>query len=176
MRSRLTQRQAAVLAIHMARPRRANILLLLWRWRYELALLIVVPLALHWLGWFSGPLGVGGVAVLGVITGTQWPAARRFLSGRFWCVLVQHRLRSAFVQARICTSHGRLPGILWTSLKPGGVKMLLFCPAGLDVYDIAEEAEVLAAACFAEEVVVRRHAKYAGVVELFVAIAGRDFD
>lgn len=83
-------------------------------------------------------------------------------------VLLQHRLCSAFRGAALVSFSGRAPAILWTSRRPAGVRVVLSLPAGLEVADLRALREVLAAACFASDVVVERHERYADLVVLYV--------
>jgi hypothetical protein len=166
------QRQLADLTRVLSLPRRPHPVLVFYRWRYEIALAIVVPLGLVELVDFAGLAGALVVLVGGVVSALTWPPARRVVVMRWWCVVVQHRLRRGFAQARVCTLDGRLPAIIWASPKPAGVQVLLWCPAGVDVHAIAAERHVLAAACFATDVVVEQHERYANVVGLFVAVGG----
>jgi hypothetical protein len=90
---------------------------------------------------------LGAVAVLLAV-----PASRRFLVRRVWCVITRHRMRSCFVQSRTMTLHGRLPFLLWSRPSPVGERVRVWLPAGLSVKDIEDDAQRLAAACWARAV------------------------
>lgn len=133
--------------LHRAlRPvRRPNPLVLAWRWRYELALVAAVVLAAPWFARLATPLAVGIVVL--VLLPCAVPPVRRWAWLRVRAVALQHRLRTAFVRARVHSNAGRLPGILWTSPRSHADRVLLFLPAGLTERLLATEADRLAVAC-----------------------------
>jgi hypothetical protein len=106
---------------------------------------------------------LGGVAVLLVI-----PASRRAITRRVWCVITRHRMRSCFVQSRTMTLDGRLPFLLWSRPSPVGERVRVWLPAGLSVKDIEDDAQRLAAACWAHEarVTPTRHQAALVVVDI----------
>lgn len=161
----------AELARELSQPRRGNPLLAAYRWRYEIAAAVIVPTTLIALDRAIGPLWL--VVLLFCLSSSvfHWPAARRFMSRRVRAVVVQHRLRTAFAQARITTLDGRRPAILWVWPREYGLRVLLACPAGVDVSLISEHRRVLAAACFASSVAVNRHPRFAHLVVLTVRSA-----
>jgi hypothetical protein len=168
---RAAQRQLADLARELGRPSRSNPVLALYRWRYEVAAAVIVPAALVGLDRAVGP--IWSVVVLFCLASSvfHWPAARRFVLARVRAVVVQHRLRTAFARARVCTLDGRRPAILWVSPRESGLRVLLACPAGVDMALIREQRGVLAAACFATSVTVDRHPRFAHLVVLTVRTA-----
>ncbi len=111
------------------------------------------------------------VALTVVVAVALWPPATALVRGRYHCALVQHRLRTAFHEAGLTTLAGRLPAILWCSPKAAGVRVLVSCPAGLEVRDFVQARRILAAACFAADVLVERHPRYANVIALFIVTA-----
>lgn len=158
----------AELAREAARPRRRNALLAPYRWRYELAALVLVPLALTSLVTAAGVWWtLAAVVGLGAL-GWHLPGARPALALRAWTIVVQHRLRTGFARARVCTVDGRLPAILWTAPRDGGVRVLVACPAGVGPDRIHERRALLAAACFADEVEVARHPRLSGLAVVFL--------
>jgi hypothetical protein len=168
------RRQMADLARDLGRPRRSNPVSTLYRWRYEVAAAAIVPTSLVML---DRAVGLAwSLLVLFCLASTvlNWPAARRFVRVRLRGVLVQHRLRTAFARARICTLDGRGPTILWVSPRQRQVLVLLACPAGLDTDLVQESREMLAAACFATEVRVTRHPRFAHLLVLSVRTANPD--
>ncbi|WIX84435.1 hypothetical protein [Amycolatopsis sp. DG1A-15b] len=156
------------LARHLARIKRPNPVLWLYHWRYEILALTLLPYGLVSLITRLGPVWSLVALVAAFNWLFYWRAARRHLRGRLRAIVVQHRLRSGFAGARICTVDGRRPAILWTRPLDGDVVVRLFCPAGIGFEQIREGREQLAAACFAAEVYVDRHPKYAALVTLTV--------
>jgi hypothetical protein len=147
--------------------RRLNPLLWLYRWRYEWGLvvllggLVALGVAVHWS--VSALIVAAGIAVVGLS-----PSVRRLLQTRAHSVVIQHRLRTAFHELGLRTWRGRLPAILWAASKPTGVRVLVSCPAGIEVGDLQELRASLAAACFAAEVTVEQHPRFSNLVTLFV--------
>ncbi|HEX3650047.1 MAG TPA: hypothetical protein VHV49_16585 [Pseudonocardiaceae bacterium] len=171
MSRRQARDQITELARELAQPRRANFVLAAYRWRYEIATAVLVPLVLVELDRAIGPVWLG-VLLAGVASMTwHWRAARRFVLGRFRAVVVQHRLRTAFARARVCTPDGRTPAIVWTSPKEDEIRVLVSCPAGVGVDRLHQQRELLAAACFATQVGVTRHPRHANLVVLSVRTA-----
>lgn len=87
-----------------------------------------------------------GAAML-VVLALAIPPTRRLAWLRVRAVVLRHRLRTAFVRARLHTNGGRTPGILWTSPREQADRVLLFLPAGLTERQLAEEADRVAVAC-----------------------------
>lgn len=159
---------AIELARQLTHVKRPNPVLWLYHWRYEFLAVTVLPYAVVQLVSWLGPLG-SIVAVVAAFNWVfYWRAARRHLRGRLRAIVVQHRLRSAFAAARICTPDGRRPAILWTRPVDGDIVVSLFCPAGIGFDHLHEHRDLLAAACFAAEVYVDRHPKYASWVTLTI--------
>lgn len=152
----------------VATPRRVNPLVALYRWRYEVVAAVAVPTAVAELNAAVGPIWslLTTLALASMLW--HWPAARRFCRARLRSILIQHRLRTAFARARLCTVDGRLPAILWTVPKDDVVTVWVNCPAGLDPDSVAAAHEMLAAACFATEVTTTRHERRANLVSLAV--------
>lgn len=148
--------------------RRPNPLLVLWRWRHPVVLAAGVPLGFGALAQATDPVAAAVVALSAGACGLWWPPARRLVVGRTWCVIVEHRLRVGMVQADIISWSGWLPAILWTRPAPRGVRVTLWCPAGVDVQDFEQSRSLLAAACWAADVEVARHPRWAHVVVLLV--------
>lgn len=162
------ERQLAELSRELTRPKRANPLLLAYLWRYEIAALVVVPWGLISLDHSIGAAWSLVTVVIALGALYYWPAARRFCWGRLRAVVVQHRLRTAFAAARVCSVDGRRPAVLWTRPRGRVVEVWLFCPAGVDVELVRDRRLALAAACFAKDAHVRRHPKYAHLVTLTI--------
>lgn len=168
MNRRRARYQFEELARELIRPSRPNPLVALYRWRYEVATVLFVPLTLVELAWAIGPLWLVVVLVCLASTVAHWPAARRFVLTHVRSVIVQHRLRAAFTQARVCSLAGRRPAIMWTTPREHETRVLLWCPAGVDVHTVRTQRQLLAAACFASEVEVTRHPRFAHLVRLSI--------
>lgn len=149
-------------------PARPNPIALAWRWRYEITLLAGLPLALGALLAATGPDWTMLIVAV-VTTGlTGWPAARRRLAARAWCLVTRHRLRAGCAQAWIHNRHGRLPAVLWCAPKSYGEQVLVWCPAGITAEDFVAARQVLAGACYASEIEVVAHPRYRHLVLLGV--------
>jgi hypothetical protein len=144
--------------------RRPGPLLLLWHWRWELVL-VALAVALTQLVRPEVLLPALGVTVAAC---AAVPVLRRLAAARFWCVATQHLLRAGLRESDVRSWSGRMPAIVWTSARPHGERVLLACPPGVDVARIAAAHGELAAACWAVDVVVRPHRRYAtlAVVEV----------
>src|ERR1700722_7270305 len=109
-----------------------------WRWRTELTLLTTISAALWRLAllitliWAALALAAFVAGLLGL------PVTRRFITARFWCVLVRHRLQRLCYEARLHTKSGRLPLILWTRPTKVGERIHLLCRAGICAEDFEQ--------------------------------------
>ena len=144
--------------------RRPNPLLVLWRWRWELGLVAAGALLARYV---DRELLVAGTAVVVAVCAAV-PLLRRWVRGRFWCVATQHRLRVGLRESDVRSWSGRMPAIVWTSATTAGERVLLFCPAGVDVARIAGTRGELAAACWATAVDVRPHPRHANLATVDV--------
>lgn len=162
-------RQAvAGLGIALTPVSRAGPLLAAWRWRYEIALAAGLPAGLVLT---SQAIGLGrALAGLGILLAvfTCWPPARRALAARAWCVITPHRVRTGCAQAWIQSRAGKIPAVLMTNRMPYGERVQLWCHAGTDAADLAAASEALASACWAAEILVTRHPRFAHLVVLDV--------
>jgi hypothetical protein len=152
----------------LAPPRRPGPFLLVWRWRWELAIaaaLIVLRQAVE----PDAMLASAGVVVAMC---AALPVLRRLVRDRFWCVTIQHRLRAGLQESDVRSWSGRMPAILWTSARPHGEHITLTCPAGVDVARINAARGELASACWAVDVVVGQHPKYANLAVVDVVRRG----
>ncbi|MEW9532735.1 hypothetical protein [Microbispora sp. NPDC049125] len=144
-------------------------LTLLWRWRYETALIAggpaVVVLSVRTVD-PAFTVTTGAVVCVIVIV---WPQARREVESRLWCVVTPHRVRKACAEAMIVTRRGKLPVILRTRPEPFGERLWIWCRAGISPRDLEQAHDVIAAACWlAREVRVTRHPHRASLVVLNV--------
>jgi hypothetical protein len=147
---------------------RANPVVMAWRWRWELGLAGVLTAAGAALGL---PVALALVAnVAGLLGGLAWlfPALRRFLAARFWCVVTPHRVRAGCVHGWIHSRYGKIPVILLTTAQPYGERVYLWCRAGTSASDFADARDLLATACWADDVLVSRDERYAHLVCLDV--------
>jgi hypothetical protein len=90
------------------------------------------------------------------------------LRWRFWCLVTPHRVRTGLAQAWVFSRTGRIPMVLWTRPVREGEQLLILRPPGLPAVDLADAAPVLAAACWAGEVVAVPHPTRAALVRLVV--------
>jgi hypothetical protein len=149
----------------VARP---NPLVLLWRWRYEMAILVGVPAGVIVLmTQVSLVWSVAGVSVAAAML-ANWAAARSWVLAHARCVVTAHRVRTGCAQAWIQSRYGKLPIILLTSPKPFGECVYLWCRAGTSIEDFESTADILRAACWAHDVCVRASTRYSHIVVLDV--------
>jgi len=147
---------------------RANPVVAAWRWRYELGLLSALVAALAGLGLMVGLATIANTAGLLVVLAAIFPALRRHLAARFWCIVTPHRVRVGCVHAWIHSRYGKIPVILLTTRQPFGERVYLWCRAGTTEGDFVAAREVLAAACWADDVRARRSERHAQLVCLDV--------
>jgi hypothetical protein len=150
------------------RRRRPNLLVAIYRWRWEIAAagglvaLIRLGVDTHWV---APVLAVSAVAAALAL----WPALRHHVADRCRSVLVQHRLRSAFHELCITTWAGRSPAIFWSAPRGDGLRMYLLCPAGIAAHHFTPDVlETLAAACDVPEVRLETDARHPALVVLVV--------
>jgi hypothetical protein len=156
------------LARQLAPVRRPNLMLWLYQWRYEIFAVTLLPYAVANLVLWLGPIWFVAALIVAFNWVFYWRAARRHVRSRLRVIVVQHRLRTAFAGARICTVDGRRPAILWTRPVDGDIVVSLFCPAGIGFEQIHSRRDLLADACFAAEVYADRHPKYGALVTLTI--------
>ncbi len=149
----------------VARP---NLVVILWRWRYESMLLVGVPVGMialvSGLGWFWSLSGIGALIAMFA----AWPRARSWTIAHARCVITTHRVRTGCAQAWIHSRQGKLPIILFASPKPFGEQVHLWCRAGTSEEDFESVRDLLRSACWARAVRVSRSARYSHIVILDV--------
>lgn len=147
---------------------RANPAVAAWRWRYELGLCSALAVAVAGLGLLAGLLAIANTAGLLGVLAALFPALRRHLAARFWCIVTPHRVRAGCVHAWIHSRYGKIPVILLTTRQPFGERVYLWCRAGSTASDFAAARELLATACWADDVRVWRGERHAQLVGLDV--------
>jgi hypothetical protein len=154
---------------------RANPAVAAWRWRYELGLLSALVVAFAWLGLEAGLVAIANTAGLLGMLAALFPALRRHLAARFWCIVTPHRVRAGCVHAWIHSRYGKIPVILLTTRQPFGERVYLWCRAGTTASDFAAARELLATACCADDVRVWRGERHAQLVCLDVIRRLREY-
>jgi hypothetical protein len=142
--------------------RHANLPGIIWRWRYELALVAAVTLIVIV---FIHTLGValtiaGASAALGAVS----PPWSQRLTAFGWHLITPHLLRSGLAQARIQNRKGRQPCIVRVSRAPFGQRIRVWCPAGTCAEDIIDARATLRAACWAAGIRVWRDEQHSQMV------------
>jgi hypothetical protein len=130
---------------HAIRPTRPpNLVVAIYRWRYELALLVGAVAAAPAIAALTPALVVGVTALAVLPLGV--PQVRHLVWLRVRGVILQHRLRTAFRAARVHSNTGRLPAILWTSPRTRADRVHLLLPAGLTGELLEGQADRIAVA------------------------------
>lgn len=154
------------LARALTQPSRPNPLTVGWRWRYELALAAGLPTAsvflVQALGWASA------LSLAGALTATVAivPELRRWVLAHLRAIVVAHRVRTGCAQGWVHNRSGRLPFLLLCRPAPFGIRAVLWCRAGTSAEDFGRAAALLTAACWASELRVKQHERYAQIVIL----------
>jgi hypothetical protein len=154
----------------VARP---NPVVMAWRWRYELA--VAAALVATWLvlGGVVVAALTGGLAAAVLVTAASGPRARTHLMARAWVVVTPHRVRVGCAQAWIHSRYGKIPAVLLTVRQPFGERVYLWCRAGTSADHLSSARELLASACWADDVRVFRSPRYAHIVALDVIRRGQ---
>ncbi|MGC5012800.1 hypothetical protein ACLQ2R_18710 [Streptosporangium sp. DT93] len=141
---------------------------LIWEWRYEIGLVLVVPVAVVLaVKIFGGGPVLAAVALLALVVGAV-PVARAEVWGWMRCVFTAHRVRSGCAEALVVNRRGRAPHVLRTVATPFGERAWLWCRAGTTVSDLEGAAEVLAICCLAPLVRVAAHPRHPALVAVEV--------
>lgn len=151
--------------------RRPGPIELVWNWRWELGILaagaglsVLVTDSLGLMG-LAATAGAG-LAVAVVIL--RWPPARTRIVARAWCVVTPHRVRVGCVNGWVQTRRGKLPIVLHTVPTEHGERVHLWCRAGITAADLFAARQLLAVACWAQEVWVVPNPRHAHLVTLEV--------
>jgi hypothetical protein len=133
-----------------------------WRWRTEVATLILITAAVWRLSLLITLTWAAVVVGLALILLAFLPWIRK----RAWCVLTRHRIQRLCWEARLHTRSGRLPVILWTRPTKVGVRLHLWCRAGICAEDFDAHRGELRAACYAREARVTRNTTWSHLVTI----------
>jgi hypothetical protein len=159
------------LAVGLTRLKRPSLLVIAFRWRHEIwitsVLLAGLALAVSWVGSSLTLVALGGLAVFAGLAATL-PEVRRSAAARAWAIITPHRVRTCFAQAWVNNRAGQIPAVLRANAEPFGERVLVWCRAGTSFEDIASACDLLAATCWATEVIASRSNRYAHVVYLDV--------
>lgn len=148
--------------------RRPNLLVVLWRWRYELALVTGLPTAGYVLVQAIGAVWTAVMLVALAHVIALWEPARRLAITQAWCIITPHRVRTGCAQAWIHSRSGRIPAVVLTRPQPYGESVLLWCWAGINPQDLFPARSLLAAACWARDVGITPDERYAQLVTLHI--------
>ena len=99
-----------------------------------------------------------------VIAALPW--TRQFVIRRAWCVLSRHRIQKVCYETRMHTRSGRLPLVLRIYPTQVGERALIWCRAGICAADFEAHAPEIAAACYARQVRIEGHSRWAQLVNL----------
>jgi hypothetical protein len=144
----------------------------IWRFRTELSALLA---ALGGIWELAKAVTVTWAAIiitalaLAVVTVSPM---RRLAVRRAWCVLSRHRIQRACFETRMHTRSGRLPLVLRITPTEVGERALIWCRAGICAEDFEAHAPEIAAACYARQVRIEGHRRWAQLVQ--VDIVRRD--
>jgi hypothetical protein len=166
-RPRSTRQARAGVEFALGTVDRANPAVVAWRWRYEL--LVAAALAAIWIVLEEAAAAAVTASLAAVLAATaSLPAGRRFLTARAWCIVTPHRIRVGCAQGWIHSRGGKIPAVLLTRRQPFGERVYLWCRAGTSAEDLSSARGLLAAACWAGDVCITRHPRYAHIVTVDV--------
>ena len=182
--------EGGVLAVASGRPRQPNdpsvfssveaaistvprpgYLGLSWHWRYELAIGAGAPAAVIATYLTLGPIWlIAAIATtIAILTGALiWPASRKWLKARAWCVFTEHRVRTGCANAWVQSRGGRLPVVIRTRPTAFGERVTLWCRAGITTDDLTAARDIIAVACLAREVRANPSPRHPHIVNLDV--------
>jgi hypothetical protein len=145
-----------------------NLLVISWRCRYEIILVsgLSAGLAAAIISFGAVPAAVAVIVIaLAVLC---WPTARRFAVNRAWCIITPHRVRVGCAEGLIYSSRGKIPVILWTSHRPFGERVLLYCRGGTTADDFVSARTILTTACWAQDIAIYVDTQHTQLVTLDV--------
>ncbi len=167
-RTARTRQVRAGMELALGSVARPNPLVIAWRWRYELGGALGLAIAIYTLTSAVGPWWALTVIALAGGSLSAWPTARRQAVVRAWCIITPHRVRTGCAQAWIHSRQGKIPIVLFTTAQPFGERVYLWLRAGVGAEDLIAVRPLLAAACWADDVYIARHDRYAHVIVLDV--------
>lgn len=130
----------------------------------------IIVLAVLGIGWHETrthmSMGMSYVLLNGIpAVILLWPASRRFVIRRVWCVLSRHRMRACVVQIRsMMNFSGWLPWMIWSRPTPVGERVWLWMRPGICIEDLNDRTEHIAVSCWARDARVRRARRVAALV------------
>jgi hypothetical protein len=132
--------------------RRPDPFTLAWRWRTEIALTVAFVgleyVLTKLMGFISGVLVIAATAAVLCVV----PPTRNWMVRRGWCLFTRHRLYGAFRETWTTTRMGRLPLIMRVSPIDQGVRVVVWCRAGISVEGLHRIRREIRDACLANEV------------------------
>ena len=166
-----TGRRESGMGPALTHPKRPGAALIAGRWWQELtvggALASGLVAAIVRFGLGHTLLGLAGVVVAAGGACTR-PEVRRLIAARFWLMVTPHRVRTCFARAWVYNERGQIPAVLRATRTRYGERVLVWCRAGIGFADIESSADLLAAACFAMDVIARRDPRYGHLLYLDV--------
>ncbi len=140
----------------LAIPAKPNPALVLWRWRYETALVAgvagVIAQTVAWVGALAASALLVTAALMIGAGLLMSRGLRRLVRAHAWRIITPHRIRVACRQARITSRGRKLPIVLLSRRRPYGERVLLWCRAGTAAADFIASRELLVTACWAADI------------------------
>lgn len=153
---------------------RSGLITRLWRVRTEL--LLIAALTLFTMAVLAATRDGAWLPFIVLSSAVSVPAATRYgrgwIAAHFWCVVTRHRLQRTCLETTMHTRAGRIPLVLWITPSVSGEKALILTRAGICAEEFEAYAEEIAAACWARNVKVYRHRRWASL--LIVEVVRRD--
>jgi hypothetical protein len=141
---------------------------MVWRWRSELGLLSGTTAGYLECAHCVGLVPAGIAFGAGAVSAGVLPWSRRFMLGRFWCLVARHRLQTVFWELRLHTRAYRLPLVLWIRPTPVGSRAWVLLRAGLCPADFEKVTDEIATACNARESRVTGSRRFKSLIQIDV--------
>jgi hypothetical protein len=148
------------------RPLAASVAGWLVRHLPELVLVLVLVRAWQWTASRTSLLWTELASAALVAVMVCWERSRRWLLAVGGCLLTRARLRAALAELRLSGRGGRPPLVVGLLPTATGERVWLLCPVRVAAEDLADEADRLAAACFARTVRASEHRRWSALVVL----------
>jgi hypothetical protein len=144
--------------------RRPGPITLAWRWRTEIAITValvgLVYVLTKLMGFIGGVLVIAATAAVLCVV----PPTRNWMVRRGWCLFTRHRLYGVFRETWTTTRMGRLPLIMRVSPIDQGVRVVVWCRAGISVERLYRIRREIRDACLANNVYFQPpHAPFAQI-------------